>query len=469
MTALKFMLCVGSVMLAGAAAWAQDSAAISSETADLIARGQYVATASDCTACHTSNPSEPYAGNHVITSPVGDIVATNITPSKTAGIGNYTEAQFSDAVRHGIRADGARLYPAMPYTAFAKITDADMKALYAYFMNDVKPVDTPSKKTQLPFPFNIRASMIGWNLLFADADTYQTDTSKSDQWNRGAYLVQGPAHCSTCHTPRGVMMQEKSGDYLGGAQVGPWYAPNITSDPQSGIGSWSKDEIVSYLGTGRAEGKAQAGGSMAEAVEHSFSHLQKSDLEAIATYLANVPAKSGPSRFDQGSATNLTTEFCGIDGAPSGLAVGAQIYSANCATCHGINGQGTKDQYYPSLYHNSATSGPSASNFIATVLNGIDRKTPQGHVFMPPFGTQDNAFNALSDSEIAQLANYVSSSFGDGGFEVSSDEVVQIRAGGPSSNLLSQVRIAMVIGLVIALIIIAIIWVVYRARRQRSS
>ncbi|WP_108261916.1 cytochrome c [Mangrovicoccus ximenensis] len=433
MNIVIFTLSAGLALAAGAAC--------AQETPQALAeRGRYIATASDCVACHTGPGGKPFAGNHVIASPVGGIVATNITPSVTHGIGSYTEEQFSDAVRRGIRADGANLYPAMPYTAFSKITDEDMQALYAYFMTAVEPVDEAGAETALPFPFGIRASMIGWNLLFRDTATFEPDPSKSEEWNRGAYLAEGPGHCSACHTPRGLLMQEDGSRFLAGAQVGPWHAPNITSDPEAGIGSWSKDEIIAYLGTGRAEGKAQAGGSMAEAVEHSFSKLTPEDLGAIATYLADVPAVSGPARFGQGRPGNMAASFRGLDGMPGGLARGAQIYSANCASCHGFDGQGTADQYYPSLYGNSATGGPEAANFIAAVLNGVDRETAEGHVFMPPFGTQPNAFNSLSDDEIAALAAYVSASYGDGSFAVTPDDVAEIRAGGPASGLLLWVR-----------------------------
>ncbi len=461
MMSRKLTLAAALTLVAGAA-----SATDFSD--DLVEQGRYIATASDCVACHTSAEDKPFAGNHSIASPVGTIMATNITPSVEHGIGSYTEQEFSDAVRRGVRADGANLYPAMPYTAYAKITDADMHALYAYFMQGVAPVDEPSAETTLPFPFNIRASMIGWNLLFRDTSVHEDVPEKSAEWNRGAYLVEGPAHCSTCHTPRGVLMEEDGSQHLAGAQIGAWYAPNITSDPEAGIGAWSQDEIVAYLATGRAVGKAQAGGSMAEAVSHSFSKLTDEDLGAMATYLSDVPAVAGESRFDQGEAGNMTMAFRGLDAEPEGLAEGAQIYSANCASCHGFNGQGTKDQYYPSLYHNSATAGASTTNFIAAVLNGVDRETSGGHVFMPPFGDQVNAFNALSDDEIASLANYVFAQYGDGEQEVSAAEVAQVRAGGPTSDLLTQVRIALLAAAALAtLLIFAAVLVLWRRPAPR--
>ncbi|MDH2328198.1 cytochrome c [Cereibacter sp. SYSU M97828] len=434
---------------------------------DLVERGRYVATASDCVACHTGPEDKPFGGNHRIASPVGDIWATNITPSTTHGIGNYTEQQFSDAVRRGIRADGANLYPAMPYTAFARITDEDMHALYAYFMQGVEPIDEPSQQTALAFPFGLRFSMMGWNLLFADSATHQDDPAKSAEWNRGAYLAEGPGHCSTCHTPRGMLMQEDGGQYLAGAQVGPWFAPNITSDKAGGIGSWRKDEIVAYLATGRAEGKSQAGGSMAEAVSHSFSKLTADDLGAIATYIMDVPAIAGPARFDLGTAGNRTAEFRGIaDPDLTDLGAGAQIYSANCAACHGYDGQGTKDQYYPSLFNNSDTAGKGANNFVAAVLNGVNRKTDQGHVFMPPFGTQTNAFNSLDDGEVAALTNYAMNQFGDGVTTVSAEDVATIRAGGPTSNMVKVVQTLIAVGAaLVAVVLIATVIVLRRRKR----
>lgn len=458
----EFTLAAALALLAGAAQAADFSD-------ELVERGRYIATASDCVACHTGSEDKPFAGNHAIASPVGTIMATNITPSVEHGIGSYTEEQFSDAVRRGVRADGANLYPAMPYTAYAKITDADMQALYAYFMQGVQSVDEPSAETSLPFPFNIRASMMGWNLLFRDTSVHEDVPGKSAEWNRGAYLVEGPAHCSTCHTPRGLLMQEEGSQHLAGAQVGAWYAPNITSDPEAGIGAWSQEEIIAYLATGRAEGKAQAGGSMAEAVTHSFSKLTEQDLGAMATYLADVPAVAGESRFEKGAAGNMIAEFRGVDAAPSGLAAGAQIYSANCASCHGINGQGTKDQYYPSLYHNSATAGASTVNFIAAVLNGVDRETADGHVFMPPFGEQVNAFNPLSDNEIASLSNYVLAQYGAADYEVSAADVAQIRAGGPTSDLLVWVHAALVAAMVLAGVLLVAVVVILRRRRTASA
>jgi len=438
----------------------------------VIERGRYLAVASDCIACHTAPRGKPMAGGTPISSPVGTIVATNITPSKRFGIGNYTETQFADALRQGVRADGANLYPAMPYTAYSVMTDADIHALYLYFMKAVAPVEQATGETDLPFPMNIRMSMKGWNALFLNDRPLPPAEGRNEQWLRGRYLAEGPAHCSTCHTPRGFLMQEKLDLQLSGAQVGPWYAPNITAHKTSGIGSWSQAELVTYLKTGRVQGKAQAAGSMAEAITHSFSHLTDDDLQAIAFYIKDRPAIADAqgdaqrTRFDQGKAGNA---LASVRGMPAAAATdeevrGARIFSASCASCHGYNGQGTKDGYYPSLYKNSATAGVNANNLIATILYGVERETEDGgHVFMPPFGNQPNALNSLSNEDVAALSNYVLKYYGNAAVKVTHEDVQVIREGGPQSKLLLLARIGMIAGGV--LILALLVWLLKRRKR----
>jgi mono/diheme cytochrome c family protein len=448
-----------------------------SEAGTLIEQGRYLAIASDCIACHTApHGGKPMAGGNAIASPVGDIVASNITPSKQYGIGNYTEQQFADALRKGIRADGSNLYPAMPYTAYAVLSDQDVHALYAYFMQGVAAVDQPAAETSLPFPMNIRLSMKFWNMLFLNDKPLAPAPERSEQWLRGRYLAEGAAHCSTCHTPRGFLMQERLDLQLSGAQVGPWYAPNITPHKLSGIGSWSQDDLVAYLKTGRLEGKAQAAGSMAEAISNSFRHLNDDDLHAIAVYIMDRPAVgegAALTRFEQGQAANVLAGFRGVKADAGSTAAmsdevrGGRIFSANCASCHGYNGQGTKDAYYPSLFHNSASAGINPNNLLATILYGVERESEAGHVFMPPFGKQANALNSLSDDEIASLANYVLKNYGNAAQRVSPADVAVIRNGGPGSPLLLLARIGMALGAVVVLVLLGLWW--RRRRRQRTS
>ncbi|TNM61737.1 cytochrome c [Aliirhizobium smilacinae] len=440
---------------------------------ELVEKGRYLATASDCVACHTNHADgKPMAGGLPMSSPVGTIMSTNITPSKEFGIGNYTQAQFSDAVRKGVRGDGSNLYPAMPYVSYSVMTDEDIHALYAYFMQGVDPVDEKAPETKLPFPMNIRASIMGWNLLFRPNEVHVDDPSQSAEWNRGKYLAEGAGHCSTCHTPRGAFMQEQKSLNLTGGQVGAWYAPDITNDKVHGIGSWSQQDFVTYLKTGKLENKAQAAGSMAEAISYSFQHLTDGDLNAIVTYVRSVPSAnaspaSGATRFDNGKAGNDMAAFRGKEYAESlaGNHAGAQIFTANCASCHGYNAQGTRDGYYPSLFHNAATAGDNSINVISAILNGVDRHTDAGHVFMPPFGDQTNAVVQLNNVEVASLSNYLLAQYGNEKLKVTPEDVQVIREGGPKSNIVQLARIGMGAGAAVVVFLLAgLIW--YRARRK---
>jgi mono/diheme cytochrome c family protein len=443
------------------------------QVAAVIKRGEYLATASDCAACHTAPRGKPFAGGLPISTPLGTIHATNITPSAGFGIGRYTEEEFSRALRRGVRRDGGNLYPAMPYTSYAMFTGDDAHALYTYFMQAVKPVDERAPETRLPFPLNIRMSMMAWNFLFLNTEAFVADPQRSAEWNRGAYLVWGAAHCSTCHTPRGFLMQEEASRALSGAQVGPWYAPNITSDPISGIGSWTKEELVAYLRTGRLRAKAQAAGSMGEAVEHSFQYLSASDLDAIATYVKSVPAihdqADNAARFSAGKMFSELGTLRGRDGIRSdddANPTGAELFQGNCASCHSAEGQGSKDGYYPSLFSNSATGAKHATNLIAAILYGVDRTTSGGQAFMPGFGGRSTDANPLGDRDIVVLGNYVLAHYGAADTTITEQQVAEIRRGGPASPLLALARGGMVAAAVIVLLGGAVL--IFR-RRSRSS
>ncbi|WP_211394276.1 c-type cytochrome [Agrobacterium tumefaciens] len=439
------------VALAPLGAQAQDVA--------LVQQGRMVATGADCMACHTApRGGKPFAGGYAIESPLGAIVSTNITPSKTTGIGTYSEAEFGRAVRNGVRKDGVHLYPAMPYDAYAELTDADISALYAYFMLGVQPVDEATQvQTALPFPFNIRFSMAAWNLIYARKTPFQPNPIKSEEQNRGAYLVGALGHCSSCHTPRGVLMGEDSSAYLAGGFVGPWFAPNITSDPVSGIGGWSTDELVTYFRTGHADGKNQAGGGMAEAVENSLQHLPEADLRALAIYLKSVPAIRDPREtkpaHDFGASVSSEAEIRGIfpSNAHDSLRTGAELYSGNCASCHQPTGAGSENQAYPSLFHNTATGAIEPANLVATVLYGIERNAGGKEVLMPHFGT-GSFVGALSDQQVADISNYLLSSYGNPQARVSLADVAVSRAGGPQpllARMQPYIVPAMISGLVV--------------------
>lgn len=412
---------------------------------DLLARGQAVAIAGDCAACHTApRGGKPFAGGYAIKSPMGDIISTNITPSKTQGIGGWSEADFTRALREGVSPHG-RLYPAMPYTAYARMSDADVHALWTYINHSVASVDVaPKAETSLSFPFNIRAMMIGWDMLFAGGKPDAGKDIEPGGARRGDYLVNGAAHCGTCHTPRNLFMAEKSGSFLAGADVGGWHAPNITSDPVAGIGGWSEDEIVTYLREGAVHGKAQAAGPMAEAVSFSFSKMSDDDLHAIARYLKTVPAanESGavaPSYTVTGALpAKLGDLDAAIDRSPAAMIDGSstdgqRIYMGACATCHQMNGTGTQDQFYPSLTRNTATGGMTAANLVMAILEGVHRETGHGTVAMPAFARE------LNDAQVAAVSNYVLTRFGNHALKVSAGDVAQLRAGGPVPLLVRSV------------------------------
>lgn len=430
-----------------------------------IERGRYLSVAGDCAACHNAPKPQggtEMAGGYGIVSPLGTIYSTNITPSREHGIGAYSEAEFASAVRKGVRRDGARLYPAMPYTSYAGLTDADIHALYAYFMSAVKPVEKSPQATSLPFPFNVRTSMRAWNALFLKSGPVQADKAHDAQWNRGKYLAETLGHCSTCHSPRGFLMEEKSGAALSGGPLGSWYAPNITSDKISGIGGWSRQDVSQYLLTGRVPGKAQAAGDMAEAVTHSFSKMTHGDIDAIAAYISTVPAVRDASdkkaAFSYGGPAGFEASIRGSEAS----AEGARLYSGNCAACHGRDGSGSPDGVIPSLYHNTTIGASRPNNLISVILHGVDRTVKGQHVLMPGFG-EASYVQPLNDGEIASLATFLRQTFGPGD-SVSEKQVALARSDTSIPILLLLARTGMALG---ALVVLGLI--VWRLRRRRKA
>ncbi|MEG0557967.1 MAG: c-type cytochrome [Comamonas sp.] len=450
------------VLAASPAATSAAAPAAATASTD-VERGRYLATAGDCIACHTAVGGKAMAGGLAMASPLGSIYSTNITPSKTHGIGNYSLEQFSNALRHGKRADGANLYPAMPYTAYAKTSDEDIAALYAYFMQGVEAVDVAAPVTALPFPFNIRASLSVWNSLFHDATPYKADDSQAPEWNRGAYLAQGLAHCTTCHTPRNAMMAEDMKRSLGGGEIGGWYAPNISSDKTSGIGQWSEQELIAYLSGQPVPGKGAASGPMAEAIDHSLKHLKPEDMKAIVTYIRSVPAvadasvKQAADSF--GKARDDLDSLRGTElPKDHDTMTGAQLYDANCASCHQAQGQGTEGGGLPSLFANTSLGHSNSNNLVQVLLHGVERHGVDS--VMPAFSHE------LSDKQIVTLGNYLLASYGNPAAKVTEQQVAELRdpAKAGASGLLIFARIGMAAGAIVVLA--AIVWLL---RRKRSS
>ena len=452
-------------MLAGCLALMTVCLTAQGETLDIHASpGKRLAVAADCVACHSAIGGKPFAGGYPLNSPMGVIYSTNITPSRTAGIGQYTQADFARAVRDGVTPDGTRLYPAMPYTSYAKMTDSDVAALYQYFMEEVAPVDTPGPKTELDFPFNVRAAMLGWNALFHSQKRFVADPGKSAQVNRGDYLVNALAHCDTCHTPRNALMAADNKKALSGGSLGAWYAPNITSDKTSGIGNWSSDELVAYLRSGHVEGKAQAAGPMAEAVENSLQYLGEDDLKAIAAYLLQTPpiaTGEQQARHTFGQASNDELNLRG--GNPQDNP-GWHIFSGTCANCHQANGQGTRE--YPSLFHNTATS--RRDNLIATIVYGVHREVGGVAIDMPAFGPGALFTDRLDDQQIADVSNYVLSRYGNAGLSVTAADVAQVREGGPKAPIAMLAGYSVPAMIVLGLLILLALYR-RKTRRQRQG
>jgi mono/diheme cytochrome c family protein len=437
----------------------------------LVARGEYLARAGDCAACHTApeEGSAPYAGGYAISSPMGSIVSSNITASKTHGIGSYSLEEFSRALRDGVLPDGTHLYPAMPYTAYRGVTDEDVAALYAYFMLGVMPVEASPPRTELPFPFSIRALMIGWNFLFARGEAFTPAPGASAEAQRGQCLVETLGHCGTCHTPRNVLMGEKPSRFLAGGEVGGWHAPNITSDPVAGIGAWSEEEIVTYLKNGAVPGKGDAAGGMAEAVEHSLRYLVENDLQAIAAYLKTVSSIAEPGAlrppFDwseprPAAATGFEPGNgpAQADLAQASTLDGAILYNGACASCHGIAGAGTADNFYPSLTQSTTVGSTNPANLVMTIVEGVDRKGASAHAFMPAFGEE------LTNAQIAAVASYIAGRFGNPDVSVDEATVMELRAGGPTPLIVRAVPYLTAAGILV-LAATAILF----ARRKRFA
>lgn len=454
-----------SLAMSVAALFACSSIAQAQDKA-LIERGAYVARAGDCAACHrTVEPGgADYVGGYVIKSPMGDIVAPNITPSKKAGIGNWTFEDFDRAMRKGKRPDGANLYPAMPYTDYQGISDADMRALYAYFMQGVKPVDTVAPKTQLPFPFGIRMIMTPWNWMFRSDKPFKAQADLDAKEQRGQYLVETLGHCGSCHTERNILMAEKSSQALGGGDLGGWHAPNITSDPISGIGGWSEAEIVAYMRDGRVPGKGIASGGMAEAVEHSLRHLTNADLAAMAAYLkVSKPIRDKAETKPSFSYTDMRPldraayePGNGPDRASYGdgsSTDGSVLYAGACASCHGLNGKGTADHFYPTLVGSSTTGAINSANLIMTILEGVNRDSGTGHAFMPAFAHE------MNDDQIAAVSNHVLKQFGRAETNVTAAMVETARDGGAKPLLLQAMPFLLALA---AAALIVMGWLVIR-------
>ncbi len=401
----------------------------------LVEQGRYLAAAGDCAGCH----GKSLKGGDPVPTPIGAVYASNITPDPATGIGSWTLEQFADALRKGIAPRG-HLYPAMPYTAYTGLSDAEVRALYSYVMLGVDAVSNRPTDTDLPFPF-FRAAMVPWDAMFLTQGQPTGAVSVSgEQLMRGRWLVETLGHCSACHSPRGALMQEISDRHLGGAMVGGWWAPDITPDA-TGIGGWSDEKLTTFLRTGHTD-VAVAAGDMGTVVARSLSLLTPGDVNAVVAYLRAVPvfASSQPVRSSTAVATPTAVAAIEPVADPSDWQAqldhstrrGDLLYESACASCHGVDGEGSAGLVHPSLHLISSASSASAATLVQVIAHGVDRRVGGRHTFMPPFRSD------LNDAQIASLANFVRTRFGGVTSDLSGEQVTAILDGRTNTPWLIQ-------------------------------
>ncbi|NIZ03118.1 cytochrome c [Thalassospira lucentensis] len=394
--------------------------------------GKYVMRMADCKACHTADGGEPFAGGRPIESPLGTIWSTNITPDPENGIGNYSLDDFRAALYDGVEPDGTHVYPAMPYENYRKMSEEDVRALYDFFMNEVKPVAKKAPETDLAFPFNQRWGLRLWN-WFALGDAGHEDFYDDAVLNRGAYLVDSLGHCAACHSPRNAIMAQDGinaddSNYLAGGVIDGWLAPSLHGE-NSAPAKWSEQDLHDYLTTGRNSHNAVAG-EMSQVVGDSLQYATDEDMTAMVTYLRHINGKSPSDTVavandkdeDANAAQDETTKL--LASADPSMPLGPRLYLDNCNACHFVNGKGA-DGVFPEIDGNSLVTADTPNGLIDVILNGAvlpsTEKRP-ARLAMPDFG------HRLSDEEVAELATFVRQGWSNDAPAVTADQVAAIRA-----------------------------------------
>src|SRR5882672_8234895 len=377
-------------------------------SAETIARGKALTEAADCANCHTADPAKPFAGGKKIDTPFGGIYSPNLTPDLDTGLGAWSDEEFYRALRYGVRRDGSLYYPAFPYPNFTKMIRDDLLAIRAYLAT-LTPVQNSPPPPELRWPLNYRVVMRGWNFLFFRPGIFQPDQQKSAEWNRGGYLVEGAAHCGACHTPKNLFDADKRGRAFGGGRVQGWFAPRLDGATRSGLKSWSADDIVEYLQSGR-NGRSHAGKPMAEVVVNSTSKMSDDDVRAIAVYLKDLPA---------GAPEPVVAPPPQAD-----MAAGEKVYKSACIACHEADGSGAP-RIYPPLPGNANLQSADPSSTLRIMLDGAQTvTTPRA----PNAGSMP-AYAKLSDQEIADVTTYIRNSWGNAAPAVTPGQVAKARKG----------------------------------------
>jgi mono/diheme cytochrome c family protein len=388
------------------------SAAPASLAPSPIERGKYLATAGNCVSCHTRPGGLPFTGGLAFATPFGTIYSTNITPDNGTGIGKWKAEDLRRAMHEGLAPDGRRLFPAFPYTSFTKVTDADVDDIYAY-LRSLKPERyTPPENS---FLFRQRWPMMQWNALFFEPARFKPDASKSAEWNRGAYLVDGLGHCSACHTPRNLFMAEVASRAYGGGsgiahevakdELRPWSGVNLTS-AKEGLAAWSVGDLAKYLQTGFST-RAGTFGPMNDVIVNSLKQMTPQDVRAMAVYIKSLPAYE--------SATAAVT----ADEAKAGAA----IYKDRCEKCHLSSGRGGMFTG-PPLSGSAVVQTDDPASLINIILFGP--MVPK-EVSLGAWETMKGYLDILNDTETAAVANYVRGSWSNRGRTVSPSDVARQR------------------------------------------
>jgi mono/diheme cytochrome c family protein len=372
----------------------------------LVAKGAELAKIGNCNVCHTKADGAPYAGGRPLKTPFGTIYATNITPDADTGIGSWSQTAFLRAMREGVRRDGAHLYPAFPYDHFSKASADDLRALYAFLMTRT-PVRAETPNNELPFPWSARALLAGWKLLYFRGGELKPDPTLSAELNRGAYLVEGLAHCGACHTPRNWLGAEANDRYLGGGDIDGWHAPALNAAspaPQP----WTREELVGYLRNGFVPPHGVAAGPM-QPVANNLGAVAEQDVKAIAAYIGAMlgPAtagRRGATRPPGAPGAQAAPPPAPADAGAAGEADGAVIYAGACALCHEPTGQTFSAHGIP-LMSSKVVAMPDARNLSHVILEGIDAPKATPAALMPGFGAM------LSDRQIAALMAYLRTTF----------------------------------------------------------
>ncbi|MFJ7438438.1 c-type cytochrome [Methylorubrum thiocyanatum] len=394
---------LGSGWLAIAALLSVGTARAQEADADLIKRGAYLATAGDCTACHTKAGGKFMAGNFKLDTPIGAIKTPNLTPDDETGIGKWSYETFEKAFRHGIGDEGEYLYPAFPFGWYTKVSDEDTKAIFAY-LKSLPPVKEKREENEIPFPFNVRTALITWRTAFFTAERFKPDPNASAEVNRGGYLVEGLGHCGMCHNERKLVGNSSLAGRFGGGVIDGWYAPNITPDGHQGIGAWSDEEVVAYLKTGTAPGNRPgvAAGPMRQTIEESLSKMTDADLKAMVAYLRTIPAKQTYKEKD--------LQAFNQPGAP-----GADTYLTYCSSCHRPDGKGVEGAI-PALAGNTSIQSRGPETIINVIVGGLAAQS--GYAPMPAIGQE------MTDEQIKNVTDYIRNSWGNKAPVVSETGVV---------------------------------------------